>query len=112
MTFYTGVKFSKWSDVNENTLTLIRLPCRFKNVCHTYDVNGQWRDERLTPIDATYGLTFDPCFTLFSDTAGVSNYIVSENLINVSLNSLQSVDFENVIPVHKVITFFIFFPLP
>ena len=40
LTFYTGVKFSKWSDFNENGLKLIGLSCRFKKciVCHEYNV--------------------------------------------------------------------------
>ena len=40
LTFCTGVKFSRWSDFDENRLKLIRSPHGFKKciVCHTKNV--------------------------------------------------------------------------
>ena len=85
LTFCTGVKFSRWSDFDENRLKLIRLSHGFKKciVCHTLNVGKCCKQggQRLVPTqvyECQMGVTFELLFSPFPNILPMANYTFFE----------------------------------
>ena len=116
--FLQGVKFSSWSDFDENGLKLIGLPRWFRKKYSFAYLGSQEvcesRGQRSMPMYDVWPLNFDPLLTKMG-TLKVCETIhflnLHGNLINLSPFSLKSDELENMTSVQKVNDLFLFWPL-